>query len=1316
MAAPVSALPTPLPAATSPFDQALARFKGQLSDKEIVDFQLTSAEDLKRAILQLQKTQAGEKRMQNLHRLTAFVEAMDQFDKVVQVFLNASDYLGFIWGPAKFMLLVAGSHADALNMLLEAYQQIGEHMPLLPQYESLTISGLYLHQVLGFLYTDILEFHCKALKHFRQRAWKQLFHATWKTFRANFDGILSNLRFHRELLDSQVTLVGVQETAKATQELREMRRSLEAQWQQTQNEEAERRKRAVTRWLSVEDITIDHDDALAVLEKNPQSGSWLFQQDLIRDWLDPQSFAEPLLWINGKPGAGKTILASVIIEKCRSIPTAAVAYFYCKHDRPDRNNFVAFSCSLILQLSYLMPSLQAFIVEKMSSSGTEKLRSPKTAKEILEVAFKAVDCFFLIIDGIDECPKAQKNEIGSWARSSFSSSLSNQSESLRCCFLSQDDKETGRLFKAYPTLRITTQHNNEEIAHYCRTQVQEIGTTFRLQPEDIRGLAALVCEKADGMFLYAKLVMENLSNQVSRAMLKKEMGKIPPTLNEIYDRILHRLLHESSSPDQQITKTLLSWLLCAKRPLKWHEIQGSMCLDLDDGSFDPDRRLVRDIKHFCGSLVELRQGGAIDFVHLTARFFLQDQAALPRQLEELNMTRICFSCLTLNSHDPDISNEFTRQCVLRGEYAFTEYAILHAFDHLYDLCLQFTAGSCSDYTNICATLRTFLARRVNASTKRVRPAKSVDNCLAIFQSEPFFQDLRHAAADTKQLPDKQSRPTDDGPLTLALQAQLQCVRSVMEKMITVSRLGDHLEPLYGGKIFKCSDMQCHSFHEGFSKEAARDKHCWDHERTWTCSWSGCPSSVNGFSSAGELEKHKHSHHVKSHDDTTFPWNGNLASLDIRKEIRNGNFAAFELWISQWEGKLTRKDTHLWFDDYKIGKDSGVLHTARQSGQQEMLEKMFDKIDWSLVEPRDAKFFFQRTLHSRDERTAERLLKVYGNLTEANIYGFLRTATNLGLDATAAELLKYPSSALSNPKKKQRHTGYLNLAIRDERREIERQLLTAYRVDPNLEDDKGRISMNVAAEYNRTDMAKYLTDTMQCDKWATDRKGRDALSVAGRLGHESFILSIFRDEQQEPKVRLWLRTAQFRSAVCNGDDRKVLELLDGGDLNVDEVDSGGNSPWLWAVKKGHARIVEIFLDRRETSKVSFKRRYRTGYDEKNSGGVVHCAAFHGFDLILRILLQSSKFDSELDRSGGIMGYGRVTPLQLAKEMGHEAAAQVIEEYTSSLRNRQPKQPPYAEPPAREASTPDSRAPSPAASDVDVSTSPFSLSEFFVYSTP
>jgi hypothetical protein len=84
-------------AATAQFNQLLSDFKTGLSQDEIHNFNFFSSTDLKKSILSLQEDQKSEKRMRNLRRLSAFVEAMDQFDKVVHVFLNATNYLGFIW-------------------------------------------------------------------------------------------------------------------------------------------------------------------------------------------------------------------------------------------------------------------------------------------------------------------------------------------------------------------------------------------------------------------------------------------------------------------------------------------------------------------------------------------------------------------------------------------------------------------------------------------------------------------------------------------------------------------------------------------------------------------------------------------------------------------------------------------------------------------------------------------------------------------------------------------------------------------------------------------------------------------------------------------------------------------------------------------------------------------------------------------------------------------------------------------------------------------------------------------------------------------
>jgi hypothetical protein len=87
-------------------------------------------------------------------------------------------------------------------------------------------------------------------------------------------------------------------------ELHKTRRILEAECKIRQAEDAKLQHLAVVSWLSAADSASDHEDSLAVQEKDPDSGRWLLEQHLIKDWVNLHRSSEPVLWINGKPGAG----------------------------------------------------------------------------------------------------------------------------------------------------------------------------------------------------------------------------------------------------------------------------------------------------------------------------------------------------------------------------------------------------------------------------------------------------------------------------------------------------------------------------------------------------------------------------------------------------------------------------------------------------------------------------------------------------------------------------------------------------------------------------------------------------------------------------------------------------------------------------------------------------------------------------------------------------------------------------------------------------------------------------------------------------
>lgn len=89
------------------FKEVLSNFKRKLTPQEESDFTSTTLKDLKASIINLQKEQKESKNLRNLNKIQPFLQAMSQYQTIIEVFLNTSDILCFVWGPLKFLLLVS---------------------------------------------------------------------------------------------------------------------------------------------------------------------------------------------------------------------------------------------------------------------------------------------------------------------------------------------------------------------------------------------------------------------------------------------------------------------------------------------------------------------------------------------------------------------------------------------------------------------------------------------------------------------------------------------------------------------------------------------------------------------------------------------------------------------------------------------------------------------------------------------------------------------------------------------------------------------------------------------------------------------------------------------------------------------------------------------------------------------------------------------------------------------------------------------------------------------------------------------------------
>lgn len=79
------------------FERVLEEFKKGLKKRDQENFKITTFKELRKSIGDLQTKQHSQRRLQNLNRLKPFLEAIEQYGKVVEVFCNSNDIVAFVW-------------------------------------------------------------------------------------------------------------------------------------------------------------------------------------------------------------------------------------------------------------------------------------------------------------------------------------------------------------------------------------------------------------------------------------------------------------------------------------------------------------------------------------------------------------------------------------------------------------------------------------------------------------------------------------------------------------------------------------------------------------------------------------------------------------------------------------------------------------------------------------------------------------------------------------------------------------------------------------------------------------------------------------------------------------------------------------------------------------------------------------------------------------------------------------------------------------------------------------------------------------------
>jgi hypothetical protein len=208
--------------------------------------------------------------------------------------------------------------------------------------------------------------------------------------------------------------------------------------------------------------------------------------------------------------------------------TASLAYFYCRDQENKKNTLTDVAKAIIAQLLSKNASILPYIYDECLKSGKVTLESEKECKRILSTVILAVPQAFIVIDGIDECIRRERKSIITFFTAALETNLTEPGK-LRVAFISQDlgDIEESLNSNSERTpeiLRLGADHIKQDVELYAIKKANEIQQKLPDLPNQARDhIVELVCEGADGMFLFAKLVLENLSDQANLQDLYNEL-------------------------------------------------------------------------------------------------------------------------------------------------------------------------------------------------------------------------------------------------------------------------------------------------------------------------------------------------------------------------------------------------------------------------------------------------------------------------------------------------------------------------------------------------------------------------------------------------------------------------------------------------------------------------------------------------------------------------------------------------------------------------------------------------------------------------
>lgn len=251
------------------------------------------------------------------------------------------------------------------------------------------------------------------------------------------------------------------------------------------------------RWLSSFDPSTNHQTARDLYHDG--TGQWVFDVPEFVEWIGTMNSG---LWIYGIPGAGKTILSSLIIETLFEAKGTGVAYYYCDYksavSQDPLNVLGSLATQLVKQNAKTLHEAQEFY----NLHHPKRLPPKRPNEESLGRLLQRLSMYFssvtLIIDGLDECGAA--SGIDRSALVKVLSQLHNaEVGSIRTMIASREEVDIGHRLTNFAPVSIAARSADLEL--YVAAEVSRRSEKLRFRDKGLRvEVIETLIEGARGMY------------------------------------------------------------------------------------------------------------------------------------------------------------------------------------------------------------------------------------------------------------------------------------------------------------------------------------------------------------------------------------------------------------------------------------------------------------------------------------------------------------------------------------------------------------------------------------------------------------------------------------------------------------------------------------------------------------------------------------------------------------------------------------------------------------------------------------------------